>query len=318
MLNGMWLKDLKSYDAANKSNTDEYHEIYEESEEEIKAAVVLSSLKNQMTCDLYDFCDLIFITDEKRQITVEYIKPKKNINKKPNRKNTYFCRFCKSIFYSSYSKNLHIKDKHNDKLTFPCVYQGCLVVYSDERSRSRHIVGFHNKDKDLSKRNVLKCFICNYIFDNKDELAEHMNLHKEGDYFCCLIDSCNKKYSNVLLLSRHVKVNHFNLSNTIRKVRFEELKAFNCQFCDKALSQKYYLDKHEKICKKNPNKDNQMLICRFCSKALANYKHNLIVHEISCKQNPNREEYLLSCQFCNKKFNKFYLTAHKKTCKSKN
>jgi len=81
-----------------------------------------------------------------------------------------------------------------------------------------------------------------------------------------------------------------------------------CQYCNKDLSSKYYLQKHEKICIKERLADN--FTCQYCDKVLSS-KQSFQKHEKTCK---NKD--ILKCQHCDKLLtSNSYLEKHEKTCK---
>jgi hypothetical protein len=78
-----------------------------------------------------------------------------------------------------------------------------------------------------------------------------------------------------------------------------------CQYCNKCLSSKYYLQTHENTCK---NRTEEVIFkCQYCEKILSS-KCYLQSHENSCKDD-------FSCQYCDKNLGtKQSLKNHEKMC----
>ena len=80
-----------------------------------------------------------------------------------------------------------------------------------------------------------------------------------------------------------------------------------CEYCNKQLSSKYYLQTHKKTCKDRIEEDS--FKCQYCDKILSS-KYFLQTHEKTCKGSFN-------CQYCDKNLGTNQtLQNHEKTCKN--
>ncbi|XP_039961835.1 transcription factor grauzone-like [Bactrocera tryoni] len=120
---------------------------------------------------------------------------------------------------------------------------------------------------------------CNLRFNKRTLYVDHIQLHKNPDFFKCCI--CNKQ-----LISRKNYANHMHSLHPA-----EENLQFACKLCPKKFSKQYILDSHIKM--RHMPKDH---ICNLCDKAFASIwilkQHEKAVH---------RNEFESVCEICGKR-----------------
>ncbi|XP_050329811.1 transcription factor grauzone-like isoform X2 [Bactrocera neohumeralis] len=120
---------------------------------------------------------------------------------------------------------------------------------------------------------------CNLRFNKRSLYADHIQLHKNPDFFKCCI--CNKQ-----LISRKNYAHHMHSLHPA-----EENLQFACKLCPKKFSKKYILDTHIKT--RHMPKDH---ICNICDKAFSRIwileQHEKAVH---------RNEFESVCEICGKR-----------------
>ncbi|XP_067637464.1 zinc finger protein 62-like isoform X2 [Eurosta solidaginis] len=121
-------------------------------------------------------------------------------------------------------------------------------------------------------------FCCDLRFTKRTLYVDHIQLHKNPDFFKCSI--CNKQ-----LISRKNYMNHMDSQHPA-----EENLQYECQHCSKKFSKQYILDSHIRL--RHAPKDQ---VCKLCSKAFANVwilrQHEKAVH---------RNEFDSVCEICGK------------------
>ncbi|XP_036339547.1 transcription factor grauzone-like [Rhagoletis pomonella] len=120
---------------------------------------------------------------------------------------------------------------------------------------------------------------CNQRFLKRTFFVDHIQLHKNPDFFKCAI--CNKQ-----LISRKNYINHM-----LSLHQAEENLQFGCKQCPKKFSKQYILDSHIRM--RHMPKDH---ICKLCNKAFAN-TWILTQHEKTVHLN----EFESVCDICGKR-----------------
>ena len=118
---------------------------------------------------------------------------------------------------------------------------------------------------------------------------------------------CKRKYQGIILHERECLDN----PGAPRLV---------CQHChEPKWTSESKLTEHEKSCKDNPRRGENMFVCKHCHEPKATQKSDLARHEAVCKDNLRRDEETpkLICQHCHepKGKQKAYLITHEKKCK---
>ncbi|XP_054727969.1 transcription factor grauzone-like [Anastrepha obliqua] len=120
---------------------------------------------------------------------------------------------------------------------------------------------------------------CDLRFTKRTLYVDHIQLHKNPDFFKCAI--CNKQ-----LISRKNYVNHMHSLHPS-----EENLQFGCKLCPKKFSKQYILDSHIRM--RHMPKDH---VCKLCDKAFSSIwilaQHEKAVH---------RNEFESVCEICGKR-----------------
>ncbi|XP_017482434.1 PREDICTED: transcription factor grauzone-like isoform X2 [Rhagoletis zephyria] len=139
------------------------------------------------------------------------------------------------------------------------------------------------KDLKTHFRQKHKCagyaVCCDQRFLKRTLFVDHIQLHKNPDFFKCSI--CQKQ-----LISRKNYINHMHSLHPAA----ENLQ-FACKLCPKKFIKQYILDSHIKMCHMSKNH-----VCKLCDKAFANIwtltQHERAVH---------RNEFESVCEICGKR-----------------
>ncbi|CAL4083890.1 unnamed protein product, partial [Meganyctiphanes norvegica] len=201
--------------------------------------------------------------------------------------NFYECNLCKKRFDTRLDIKIHLQAhnnmildnfKENKKKIFVCSL--CKKKYKSKSSFLKHCKRTHDKD------DVFICDNCCIIFNNRDDLVLHMNIHNE-EYTC---NVCKKIFISESFFKKHVETHEEN--------------SFKCKPCNKVFTKKRNMDKHKLTHKGIGYK------CKLCEKAFTNNK-NMERHLKKCIR-----ERFLQCNNCNRVFSiKSKLRLHMKECK---
>lgn len=118
-----------------------------------------------------------------------------------------------------------------------------------------------------------------------------------------------------------------NLGHTQNRGRKFDKKP--CQYCGKMIADNGSIEKHERSCKKNPNRLDgintkttlKKYMCCHCGKSIGG-KSNLKQHEDQCDNNPDKVKHKnvglifekVPCQFCSNLFGTNSIPKHETTC----
>ncbi|KAF4528215.1 hypothetical protein B566_EDAN016836 [Ephemera danica] len=160
------------------------------------------------------------------------------------------CQQCTEVFASRKSLKLHMREKHNEKITdqYSCKFcekvftksyllynhyhvhaQGQLVCekcgefFSNQKEYDSHI-GKHEASR-------MSCILCHQTFARQQQYSMHMQSHEK---YQCL--TCKKGYPTKKMLLHHKQQGH--------KVQLPA--SFQCSFCNRTFYYKNALNKHQK------------------------------------------------------------------------
>ncbi|CAO1349538.1 unnamed protein product [Diamesa hyperborea] len=189
-------------------------------------------------------------------------------------------------------------------------------MVSDKESGVPSIVSDH--EPEISKVGNLqlnyKCSFCNERFRKLDNKSRHEFKHTGEKSFSCEVSGCDKKYTNMSHLKRHIKVSH-----TIKPVLTESVKCKDPN-CDKYFISIFNMQRHykqhlipkfyqcpscpEQFKRKSQLKRHQFIhtgkyphTCTVCNKGfvcLKTFQNHRVTHIL--------ESRVRSCQDCSEKF----------------
>jgi uncharacterized Zn-finger protein len=113
------------------------------------------------------------------------------------------CPICLSTFaqYSSIQKHQRVHDKLKP---YSCKYEGCTQSFTQISNLIRH-ERIHSGEKPYT------CELCLKKFASGSNLKQHMQVHNGGvgkAQFKCFVEGCEKVYSYLSSLRKHVLVSH--------------------------------------------------------------------------------------------------------------
>lgn len=153
------------------------------------------------------------------------------IDEKPSRGN-FQCDICQKILSSRFNLQSHMKSFHNkDQSSYTYLCRLCGKSYATSAALRMH-EKFHAMP--------FSCRICGKSFPDASRFKDHLNWHKEI-YLKCSI--CGKKLSHRNSLRIHMKIHETG-----------SLKDQKCSFCGEGFALISYLRKHQKRCRKIPEK----------------------------------------------------------------
>jgi len=163
----------------------------------------------------------------------------------------FVCAICCKVLKSHDGLNQHIYRVHPNKL-FTCTE--CNKEFKRKDTLLAHIENFHKKisynceacGQDFAKKHSLafhikvqhnqfryKCDICEKEFTHSYRVKEHKKIDHEGIFYQCTESNCNKKYRFKSALENHINIVH-------------KMITLKCEYCNKSLKRRDYLNKHIK------------------------------------------------------------------------
>jgi hypothetical protein len=188
------------------------------------------------------------VEDNQTRQAVETIEYQRNpVEQAETANNMYECEICKQKMKTKITLKQHMNNKHS----------------------SDPSVALQLKEIAAKKSLSLKCILCQKLFNTR-QIKEHIRLmHPEvsTDVKCGL---CNQQFSNMSHLNRHKMMVH------------ENLRKFQCEFCDFKTKLKETLKEHVKI------HDGMWIVCERCGYKTKRQrdlqKHACKIKEFSCEQ----------------------------------
>ena len=105
----------------------------------------------------------------------------------------YNCEDCVLLFNNnmSYEKRIYIH-RNQKEISFKCVRSNCGKQFSNYRSFNSHRFRFHL----YKKKKMLKCSVCEIIFDSKNKIVRHMAVHfSTAEQIVCPISNCTRTFN---------------------------------------------------------------------------------------------------------------------------
>ena len=152
----------------------------------------------------------------------------------------------------------HMKEKHGtteENFNISCCI--CQKKFLLRNNLLKHLRNVHNQG-DGEKH---FCPTCGKQFYYKDDLKNHLPIHVGDLKFKCEKENCDKAYSTIKALKKHVKLTH-------------ELdpESVTCKICNKQLSTKFKLKAHMLV-----HSNAKPFSCTHCSETFKE-KRNVVKH----------------------------------------
>ena len=148
----------------------------------------------------------------------------------------------------------HILSVHKKNESFKCDY--CDYSFNQKANMIEHVESAHERMKKS-----FNCNKCKMIFLRKDKFEKHVNIVHKGKWFPCQL--CDAHFGFKTLLIEH-------------GMRTHDLKGpFSCNYCQKTFSTNGERNQHQLRCK-DPSK--YPFVCRICHAKFAS-KKSATAHE---------------------------------------
>ena len=136
------------------------------------------------------------------------------------------CVKCEEKFQTERDLHLHTSKEHKQEMepNLKCPVTGCPKAYFTKSTLESHIKSHNNET-------VIKCSICEKVFDKPSRLKSHMIFHTGEKPHACDYEGCTWKFPTQSKLARH-KRTHTND------------KRFTCSKCNKAFGRSEHLQQH--------------------------------------------------------------------------
>ncbi|XP_050329810.1 transcription factor grauzone-like isoform X1 [Bactrocera neohumeralis] len=245
-------------------------------ETEFVAAKTEEEIEATVDCDVFGpKSDSLDILSRENEIEIEDIASNSQQKRKYTKRNKTISKAS-----SSATKEIKVESSQNkaireaDKFIAENTQLNCCICTEQLKDFKELKTHFRQKHQCAG---YMIC--CNLRFNKRSLYADHIQLHKNPDFFKCCI--CNKQ-----LISRKNYAHHMHSLHPA-----EENLQFACKLCPKKFSKKYILDTHIKT--RHMPKDH---ICNICDKAFSRIwileQHEKAVH---------RNEFESVCEICGKR-----------------
>lgn len=188
----------------------------------------------------------------------------------------YCCEYCNTQF--PYLRK-HINKTHNDIWLNMC--QNCGAIFDNEEQLQDHLVlygkGYKKARRKESIECDLKCQDCKKEFKSRSNLQQHRLVHTERSRdFSCHV--CGKMFFTKGTLSTHMNTH-------------EDMKPFKCEYCSMAFRARGNLQSHVSL-----HSGAKPFVCEQCGKSFR-VKRHLKSHSIV---HTDLMPYV--CEYCHKPF----------------
>lgn len=205
-----------------------------------------------------------------------------------HREAPFVCAICQKCFRSNKKAKEHVKRTHSaeESRKFQCKTCGkrfairseyvshCRIHNEDrkfsckacgKRFKSAHHLKEHMALHSTSADKLHSCRICGKSFRQRGALVAHVGYHDKLKPFKCIF--CNKGFTMVSELQRHMNRYFKDLTNKVRDLRY-------CHVCNKEFQTSYLLQKHfETHIPFNPFQ------CSMCNDRFGSYRH-MYTHKV--------------------------------------
>ena len=197
------------------------------------------------------------------------------------------CEFCISTFASKQSKDRHVENYHQSKMSHKC--SKCKLTF-----RSKEGLLTHRKTKHENVE-FHSCSVCGVRFTNGANLKRHLKTKHNRDDYTCL--TCKRVFKSKDKLVKHQKDLSHPLNESLKKEKL------SCSKCDFTTSRKDSLLRHKQLIHQIYRKDFTAIedtleedgkwTCSKCDKTFTSLVE-IEDHVISCQE--------IKCHWCDKKF----------------
>ena len=163
----------------------------------------------------------------------------------------YECLTCFKKFGSQKSLQIHMH-RHTIRNKFHCRF--CDMKFDTEDASLEHESTHKENQESQALQQEHKCGDCGRIFNNKQRLQRHSQVHLDDKCFRCIF--CEKKFPNGSALLAHKKKEHPDEYNT-KKVP----KMLICEHCGFETPHKQRLERHLQV-----HNTEKLFQCEFCGK----------------------------------------------------
>ncbi|XP_043916369.1 zinc finger and BTB domain-containing protein 40 [Protopterus annectens] len=132
----------------------------------------------------------------------------------------YVCRECGKGFSQANGLSVHLRTFHNIEDPYDC--QKCRMSFPTMEEHRKHIQEFHSKEYN-------PCDTCGKIFSAPSLLERHVVTHIGGKPYNC--DLCNKAYQQLSGLWYHNRTHHPDIfaAQNHRSPKFSSLQCLSCE-----------------------------------------------------------------------------------------
>ena len=148
----------------------------------------------------------------------------------------------------------------------------------------------HLKDQKLAPdKTLFECHICKRPFSKKNQLEDHVKIHKKKELFTCKI--CGFAYGRILDLNRHLNKVHPNQNG-------QKKEYLKCEFCPRDFLCGSALQTHNRIHQKE-----NIATCEFCGFAYGTiHDLNRHINKVHPEKKSQLKKNNLKCEFCLRDF----------------
>ncbi|KAK2719447.1 zinc finger protein 184-like isoform X2 [Artemia franciscana] len=181
----------------------------------------------------------------------------------------------------------------SEELPYEC--EECKISFAQKSELARHNIIHDGKAHDserlyrcytftlpsnpLNSQTTVKpyrCPKCGRLFTTEKNMLVHMLIHNGDNYKC---DSCDKAFSFLAHLRKHIKKNH------------TDVKSFHCKICNNSYAHPKTLDTHMRV-----HTGEKPYRCQFCEKTFSQRT------SLKCHTRTHTGERPYTCDVCQKAF----------------
>lgn len=160
------------------------------------------------------------------------------------------CLLCDKTFTTERNLKRHTNQQHNPNVEYPICHH-CDRVFKSKPSLITHIQTLHS----TGERDSIKCTLCDKVYTNIRNMKRHIEVfHEKKGVFRC--DMCPKVYTSNQSLRRHSRYTHTT----------ENIEQYSCNFCGKVITGRENFDNHLQFNHQSTEeiKNDKEIVCEIC------------------------------------------------------